>query len=114
MSAASWWPILPKKPFFESLSKLSYHVNASDGFLSSQTAGLVNPDRHRTTSDRVWQTFETEALAGMDDEKVLSLFTRGFFGGFIFSPEGLILKAGGWKISPVNFTSEESIHGYIE
>ncbi|KAJ6164893.1 hypothetical protein N7470_003565 [Penicillium chermesinum] len=99
----SWWQ-LSKKPFIESLSKLTYESRASPAFLASSTAGWVNPRKHGTTSDRIWQAFDSEVLEDMDDRQILSLFTKGFFGGYVFALEGIALKCGGWRICPVGFT----------
>jgi hypothetical protein len=56
-------------------------------------------------SDTVWQDFDAETLAGMSDSKILSKFTSGFFGGFVFGMEGILLNAGAWRVLPVHFTS---------
>ncbi|CEJ59937.1 hypothetical protein PMG11_08535 [Penicillium brasilianum] len=65
-------------------------------------------------SDSVWQDFDAETFAGMNDSKILSSFTSGFFGGFIFGTEGLLLNAGAWRLLPVNFTNFSQSHPTFE
>jgi hypothetical protein len=64
-------------------------------------------------SDSVWQDFDAETFVGMNDSKILSSFTSGFFGGFIFCIEGLLLNAGAWRLLPVNFTSKILLLPYV-
>ena len=97
--------MIPRRPFFDCLYNCNHANYAREGFLASRAAELVNP-RHRTIlADTVWQDFDAETLAGMNDAKILSLFTSGFFGGFVFGIEGALLGAGAWRILPVHFTS---------
>lgn len=52
------------------------------------------------------QKFPAAAIAGLSDEKVLSLFTSGFFSGFIFGFERWILRFGGYNLLPAHYTGE--------
>lgn len=97
--------MIPRKSFFDTLYNCNSVNYARDGFLTSRSAELVNPRHHMVISDTVWQDFDAEMLAGMTDSKILLSFTSGFFGGFVFGMEGVLLNAGCWRILPVNFTS---------
>ncbi|KAJ5113354.1 hypothetical protein N7456_001888 [Penicillium angulare] len=99
------WLMVPHKTFFRSLYNSNFKHCATTEFLNSTSATYVNPRGHLVGSDKVSQTFDAEVLAGLDDRKVLSLFTLGFFGGFVLSIERLLLKAGAWRLLPVDFTS---------
>lgn len=98
--------MIPKKSFFDILYNCNSINHARDRFLTSRSAELVNPRHHMVISDTVWQDFDAETLAGMNDSKILSSFTAGFFGGFVFGMEGVLLNAGAWRLIPVNFTSK--------
>ncbi|KNG84306.1 hypothetical protein ANOM_007261 [Aspergillus nomiae NRRL 13137] len=102
----NWFRTLSRGPFFESLrqSHRDYPVNA--GFLRSSSFNFVNP-RHNviTTTDCVTQKLLESDIARLSDEEVLSLFTTGFFGGYVFACERLILKAGGWKLLSAQFSN---------
>ncbi|KAJ5281574.1 hypothetical protein N7478_006946 [Penicillium angulare] len=101
--------IVPQQTFFRSLYNSNFKEYATAEFLNSASAKFVNPRSHLVASDKVSQTFDAEILAGLDDRKVLSLFTLGFFGGFVLSIERLFLKAGAWRLLPVGFTSVSTI-----
>lgn len=105
MSGRPWLRMIPRKSFFDTLYNSNSMSYARDGFLMSRSAELVNPHHHMVLSDTVWQDFDAETLAGMTDSKILSSFTSGFFGGFVFGMEGFLLNAGAWRILPVYFTS---------
>src|ERR1700716_3650644 len=92
--------------FFYSLYLSCYTLPVSPEFLNSSSFNFVNP-RHRViTTGNVSQVFPASAIAGLSDETVLALFTRGFFGGFVFAPERFILKMGGWNLLPARYTGE--------
>ena len=97
--------MLPRKSFFDSAYNCNSVDYAREGFLTSQSADIINPRHHMVISDTVWQDFDAEMLDGMSDSKILSKFTSGFFGGFVFGVEGVLLNAGAWRVLPVNFTS---------
>lgn len=99
--------MLPRKAFFQSLRRSQYAGRAGPDFLASASAGVVSPRRRAVaSSDAVRQTFAgDEALAGLSDERILALFTAGFFGGFVFGLEGLLSRAGAWRLLPVHFSS---------
>lgn len=75
----------------------------------SNSAKLVNPRHHVTNSDEVSWTLDVNTLRGMDDRKVLSLFTVGFFGGYVFGMERMLLRAGAWNLLPVHFTGKSVV-----
>ncbi|KAJ5177243.1 uncharacterized protein N7482_003120 [Penicillium canariense] len=105
MSARSWLQTLPRKQFFNTLYRCNIDNHVRNGFLTSSSAGLLNPRQNMLlSSDTVWQDFDAEMLAGMNDQKILASFTEGFFGGFVFGIEGILLRAGAWRVLPVYFT----------
>ncbi|CAI7663552.1 unnamed protein product [Penicillium bialowiezense] len=95
----------PGRVFFSSLYNHSYRHAVGPDFLVSNSAKLVNPRHHVTNSDEVSWTLDVNTLRGMDDRKVLSLFTVGFFGGYVFGMERMLLRAGAWNLLPVHFTA---------
>ncbi|KAF3396395.1 hypothetical protein F1880_006614 [Penicillium rolfsii] len=105
MSARSWLRMIPRKSFFDTLYYSNSVNHARNEFLTSRSAEIVNPRHHMVLSDAVWQDFDAETLAGMTDATILSSFTSGFFGGFVFSIEGVVLSAGAWRLLPVHFTN---------
>ncbi|KAE8318428.1 hypothetical protein BDV41DRAFT_376428 [Aspergillus transmontanensis] len=104
----NWFRTLSRGPFFESLrqSHRTYPVNVD--FLRSSSFNFVNP-RHNviSTTDCVTQKLLESDIARLSDEEVLSLFTAGFFGGYVFACEKVILRAGGWKLLSVKFSNFE-------
>lgn len=52
----------------------------SQGFLESSSASLINPRHHRIATDQVSLRLSASSITGLDDEAVLTLFTKGFFG----------------------------------
>ncbi|KAJ5335454.1 hypothetical protein N7452_007857 [Penicillium brevicompactum] len=95
----------PGRVFFSSLYNQSYRTQVGSDFLVSSSAKLVNPHHHIASSDEVSWTLDTKDLRGMDDRKVLSLFSVGFFGGFVLGIERMLLTAGAWRLLPVHFTA---------
>ena len=55
-------------------------------------------------TDNVTQTFPASVVAGLGDDRVLALFTSGFFCGFVFGFERFILRIGGYNIRPARYT----------
>ncbi|KAE8138435.1 hypothetical protein BDV38DRAFT_244646 [Aspergillus pseudotamarii] len=102
----NWFRTLSRGPFFGSLhqSHRTYPVSAE--FLRSSSFNFVNP-RHNVVgnTDCVTQKLLESDIARFSDEEVLSLFTTGFFGGYVFACERLILRAGGWKLFPAQFSN---------
>lgn len=76
----------------------------SQEFLESHTAKLVNPQQRLIRNDTVSLSFPASTFRGFSDENLLALFTKGFFGGWVFYLESLALRAGVWRLSPVTFT----------
>ncbi|KAL2817968.1 heterokaryon incompatibility protein-domain-containing protein [Aspergillus cavernicola] len=96
--------MLPRGLFFNSLRQSHFTVPVSSEFLTSPAFNFVNPRHHVVATDKVTQKIPAAAIAGLSDEKVLSLFTRGFFSGFIFGFERWILWIGGYNILPARYT----------
>lgn len=106
LSAMSTTWIFPRGVFFQSLRQ-SYFTNpVSPEFLSSSSFKFVNPRHHVVATDKVAQRFPAAAVSGLSDEQVLALFSRGFFSGFVFGFERLILRIGGYNILPARYTGE--------
>lgn len=97
-------PLLPRAVFVQSLRESSYLLPIRPEFLASSSAKLVNPRGHILNTDAVTQTFSASVVAGLSDERVLSLFTSGFFGGFVFGFERFILRIGGYRLLPARYT----------
>jgi hypothetical protein len=102
----TWLYNLPRNPFFHSLYQSRYSLPVDHEFLKSSSFNIVNPRRHRVATDTVSQVFPASAVAGLSDEKVLALFTCGFFGGVVFALERWFLAVGGWNLFPARYTGE--------
>lgn len=96
----------PGKVFFNALYNLSFKREVEPEFLASSAARFANPKNHVTMSDEVSWTVNANMLGGMDDRKALSLFSRGFFGGYVLRMERFLLANGAWRLLPVHFSSE--------
>ncbi|CAI7665429.1 unnamed protein product [Penicillium glandicola] len=94
----------PRLSFFQSLCISRSTLSVRSEFLTSSSFKFVNPRHHVTGTDTVSQVFPESTVAGLSDEEVLALFTRGFFGGFIFGFERTVLRLGGWKLLPARYT----------
>ncbi|KAJ5186285.1 hypothetical protein N7449_011049 [Penicillium cf. viridicatum] len=95
---------LPRLSFFQSLRQSQYTLPVRPEFLASSAFHFVNPRHHVTATDNVTQVFPESVIAGLSDEEALALFTRGFFGGFVFGFERSILRMGGWNLLPARYT----------
>ena len=98
MSSQRW---LPRLSFLQSLRQSQYTLPVRPSFQ------FVNPRHHVTATDNVTQVFPESVVAGLSDEEALALFTRGFFGGFVFGFERSILRIGGWNLLPARYTGEQ-------
>ncbi|PYH76292.1 hypothetical protein BO82DRAFT_387398 [Aspergillus uvarum CBS 121591] len=96
--------LIPRLPFFHALCYSSSTAAVRPEFLNSLSSSYVNPRQHIIGTDGITQTIPASAVAGISDERVLALFTSGFFGGFVFAPEWLLLTAAGGRILPVEYT----------
>lgn len=103
--SSQWW--LPRLSFFQSLRQSHYTLPVRPEFLASSSFHFVNPRHHVTATDNVTQVFPESVVAGLSDEEALALFTRGFFGGFVFGFERSILRMGGWNLLPARYTGEK-------
>lgn len=54
----------------------------------------------------VTQEVSTSYINARTDEEILAVFTRGFFGGWVFGLERFVLGLGVWKLFPARFTSK--------
>lgn len=91
-------------PFFRSLRQSHFTLPIRPEFLASTSFKLVNPRNHVTSTDKVVQVLPASAVAGLSDENVLALFSKGFFEGVIFAFERFILRISGGNILPCRFT----------
>ncbi|KOS42975.1 hypothetical protein ACN38_g6125 [Penicillium nordicum] len=103
LKMSSQWR-LPRLSFFQSLRQSQFTLPVRPEFLVSSSFHFVNPRHHVTATDNVTQVFPESVVAGLSDEEALALFTRGFFGGFIFGFERSILRLGGWNLLPARYT----------
>ncbi|KGO47589.1 hypothetical protein PEX1_041730 [Penicillium expansum] len=102
---SSQW--LPRLSFLQSLRQSHFTLPVRPEFLASSAFQFVNPRHHVIATDNVTQTFPESVVAGLSDEEALALFTRGFFGGFVFGLERSVLRMGGWNLLPARYTGFE-------
>ena len=85
--------------FFQSLLKRSrFASRAPSSFLNSSTFRLINPRSCIAKSDVIRQILTAGEVKGLDDEAILAAFTKGFFGGFVFYPEEVLLRLGAYRL----------------
>ncbi len=90
--------------FLDIVRSSKFTLPVSQGFLESSSASLINPRHHRIATDQVSLRLSASSITGLDDEAVLTLFTKGFFGGWVFSIERLIMQVGGSKLLPARYS----------
>lgn len=88
--------------FFYNLTKPSrtyeFTYSATPGHEESLAFTFLNPNKYPTEQDCFSLRIPKHDLrAGTSDEEILARFTRGFFGGWIFTPER-------WFFSLTRFT----------
>jgi hypothetical protein len=96
--------LLSRSPFLRSLRQSHYVLPVRPEFLTSASINFVNPRHHIVNTDQVTQVFPASAVEGLSDENVLALFTKGFFGGFVFGPERFVLRTGGYRLIPARYS----------
>ncbi|KIH92418.1 hypothetical protein SPBR_03214 [Sporothrix brasiliensis 5110] len=97
--------VVPRGAFFHSLYHSTYTIPVGKDLLSSPTFNFINPRHHLVNTDKVSQHIPASAAAGLSDEEILSLFTGGFFGGFVFRIESWLLRMAGARFLPARYTS---------
>lgn len=69
----------------------------SDSFKHSRSVKeIVNPRGHIT--QHTSHSITIAAPKGVSDEVLLARFVNGFFGGYVFAPEGTVLRALGRRL----------------
>ena len=81
-----------RSSYFAIFRALEFKWTASQAFLNSPTYHVVNPRNHITKGDTVSIKIPPSALSGLQDEAILALLTKGFFGGWVFSIEGWAMR----------------------
>ena len=90
--------------FFNLVRSSDLTLSVSEEFWKSSSVTLINPRHHRIATDQISLRLPAISFSGMNDDAVLTLFTRGFFEGWVFSVEKWIMKMGGWRILPARYT----------
>lgn len=75
-------------------------------YLWSTAFKLINPRGHVVATDSISQVFPASVMAGLSDEEALALFSSGFFGGFVFGLESIILRLVGPHLATPRYTGE--------
>ncbi|EPE37029.1 hypothetical protein GLAREA_09192 [Glarea lozoyensis ATCC 20868] len=82
----------PRSSYFSIFRALRFDWTASQAFLTSPTFRVVNPRNHITKGDRVSVRVSPSVVSGLQDEAILALLTKGFFGGWVFFMEGWAMR----------------------
>jgi hypothetical protein len=100
------WMLGLHKPnsFLNILRSQTFKYPVSKDLLESTSMRLVNPNHHCVKTDTVSIKLPAALIVGLTDEAVLALFTKGFFGGWIFAFERMIMRMGSWRILNLHFT----------
>ncbi|KAI1943371.1 hypothetical protein LOZ57_005084 [Ophidiomyces ophidiicola] len=122
-------PTSTPSTFFSFLRCLRYHQTPITTFRSSLSERIVNPRGHRILEDCYTAALPSDTLVRsasplgnttskplfqFGDEELLARFTRGFFGGRIFTPERLILGTGAIKALSVQLEGLKDSAGKAE
>lgn len=77
----------------------NYHFSysATPGHERSLALTLLNPREYRTEQDRFSVCLAGGAAARLSEGEIVARFTRGFFGGWVFSPERWIFGMTGFS-----------------
>jgi hypothetical protein len=67
----------------------------SQSFLTSPTFHVINPLNHCVKGDKISVRVPISAVSGLEDESILALLTKGYFGGWVFAIEGWAMRALG-------------------
>ena len=81
-----------RSSYFAIFRALEFNWTASQAFLDSPTYHVVNPRNHITKGDTVSIKVSTSVVSGLQDEAILALLTKGFFGGWVFAMEGWAMR----------------------
>jgi hypothetical protein len=81
-----------RSSYFAIFRALEFNSTASQVFLDSPTFHIVNPRNHITKGDTVSVKLSPSVVSGLQDEAVLALLTKGFFGGWVFALEGWAMR----------------------
>ncbi|TVY27391.1 hypothetical protein LHYA1_G004196, partial [Lachnellula hyalina] len=84
------------------LHSQSFTWTFSHALLTSPTFHVINPRAHRAKGDTVSVRVRAAAVAGLGDEAILALLTKGFFGGWVFGIEGWVMRVCG-GVAPACF-----------
>lgn len=77
-----------------SRNSISVYHDIPETFASSHTVrNLVNPNNHPLALDSRSITIRGSKFSQLPDEALLARFVKGFFGGWVFTPERYALKA---------------------
>jgi hypothetical protein len=90
--------------FLDLFCQCQHVSHISPDFTTSRSLALCNPQAKHGLNDTVSIRVPASALSAKSDEKILALFTKGFFGGWVFCFESVLLRWGLWKVLPVGFT----------
>ena len=84
-------------------SKITVADAVPPSFLRSKAFSIVNPRGYAGSNDTRSVVIELpQSKASESDEQILANFVEGFFGGWVFAPERLMLQALRRKL--VNFS----------
>jgi hypothetical protein len=70
---------------------------------------IVNPRNHIAVGDSRSIRLSTQGIGKISDEEILARFLKGFFGGWVFTPERyliLLLQSVGRQFIPVGFSGQ--------
>ncbi|KAJ4391116.1 hypothetical protein N0V93_004731 [Gnomoniopsis smithogilvyi] len=114
--------VLVLSAFFYKLTEPSHNFDfsysATPGHENSLAFNLLNPKRYPTEQDRFSLRIPKRDLrTGISDEEILARFTKGFFGGWVFTPERWFFLLTRFSlmdhdalshVSPVNLTNKKT------
>ena len=70
----------------------------------------MNPHNHIAVEDSRSIRLSKDEIGSLSDEEILARFMKGFFGGWVFTPERNLIaffKGTGMKFMPVGFSGQQ-------
>jgi hypothetical protein len=95
LALGAWTAIILHRVYHVKPASIILDYNSNASFLNSQTcSAVVNPRRYKALSDtRSILLRLPSSRRQYSDEQILATFVKGFFGGWVFAPEGILLRA---------------------
>ena len=80
--------------------RITVSYDLSSSFQQSKAVSIVNPHQYPSSDDSRYTTISVPN--SLSDEEIMARFVKGFFGGYVFTPERTALRLLGKTITKFN------------